>query len=1061
VIRSGGYLLNSATWLVGALALQGCATAARPAVLSDASSMLARKETSELQSQRPALVDEARQRLKEAELAHANGDDDTASLLANIAIARYQTAANFVERDAATALRRARLASEESTSGERKRLEELEAKLRQVEAKGKKDPALDAAHRLVLDARDRQAEAIREGAPVSAAERYTEGRGLVDKAVDALASGDAAEARRSATRAIAVFDEAILLARGKLAQAPKEPAEKPAGPLVIVTPPAASAPAPAPVPPPAPVPASERTSATRTLAEQRILDLQLRRTELLGQRADELCKSVFREFDATLDLAQKRFDARDYPRSLEIAVRAGERLRACDLTAEARKETRGAKDAKDARDARDAKEARRDEVTPRGKALKALQKAQEEQARATARHPEDKRLTQSAALVTRAEQWFEKSEFEVSEGFAQEASKLLAEIDGKGTRAPAKGKGDKAEAEERKDSETCAPSLDRIATLKKQLAQVPPDVSPQQKKQRDDMVTALDQAAQRARAGECSKADEIVNKANRTAEELPGASEPLPLEAPRVEADWRVAFETTQRAMKLREQVRPRTDAGRSLFARADAHLTKAKEDYQAKRFREAEMLSRIALEGFEAIEGVDAGAKPPALPANPAAVTAAPSTGPAPREPQAGPQGPAPQGPAPQGPAPQGPAPQGPASQERPPETVVVVNTPPGAESQDWGPAYRAVTEALTLRDRITPTAGDPDQAALQRASLNLGRARGAWAQKDYKAAQEYARSAVAEYTAIARSIRERAEKNAPRDKEALQREAADAVREARVAAEICEQERCDDRDNAEFIRGKNLAESARKALDSGDFSYALEMAKQSRRKLDEVAQKPRKNPPPAPVDPKEIEKQKQDAETALREAEIAYTLCKKDGCEKVDAENWLRAEQMLAAARRNQAAGQMIQTREQADQARELFKKIYDSKPRFKMPDGISKVALREDQLVLMPAPEFERGNANKLTPKSLEAVKELAAVIKANKDAVKIIRLVGYTDNRGSAAVNKSLSAGRARTILQALLAEGVPVSLVASEGRGPENPIADNNTADGRAANRRVEILLERK
>lgn len=1041
-------LLNSTAWIVGAFVLQGCGAAARPAILEDASTMIARKETEDLQARKPSLIEEARQRLKEAEIAHARGDDDSASLLANIAIARYQTAANFVERDAAAALRRARAANDEATSAERERLKNLEERLRRFEAQGKKDPALEEAHRLVLQARDRQAEAIREGAPSTAPVRYGEGRDLVDGAVDRLATGDAPEARRSATRAIAIFDEVILLARGKTAQS-AAPATSTGPMVVVVAPPTNSAPEPPPPPAPTPVPVpvkQERAHATRTLAEQRILDLQLRRTELIGQRADELCRSVFREFDATLDLAQKRFDARDYPHSLEIAVRAGERIRACDLTV---KETKDAKDPR--KDTKESKDAKREEGTPRGKALKALQKAQEEQALASAKFPEDKRLTQSAALITRAEQWFERQEFEASEGFSQNASKLLAEITGV---APGK-KGDKGKKDEQNkkgSGEACDASQDRITMLKKQLAQVPQDVAPQQKKQREDALATLDQAAQKANAGDCTKADELIAKVNRSAEELPGASEPLPLDGPASSGgDWRSAFEAAQRAMRAREQAQPKTDAGRTLFNRADTHLNQAKADYQARKFREAETNARLANEGFDAVDAVDAGARPPALPATPAAPSASPGA-------TAQPDRPADSNTPPSSSTPQEkPA----ASQERPPETVVVVKAPEGAETQDWGPAYRTVIEALTLRDRISPTASDEDQPALQRASLNLGRARGAWSQKDYHSAQEYARSAVADYTGIARAIRDRAAKNAPQEKEALLRQTTDAVREAQVAVEICTQEHCDDRDNTEFLRGKGLADSAKKAADAGDLSYALEMAKQARRKLEEVAQKPRKNPPPPPVDPKEIEKQKQDAESALREADIAYQLCKKEGCEKVDPENWLRAEQLLTASRRNQDAGQMVQTQKLADQARELLRKIYDSKPRFKMPDGITHVALREDQLVLTPAPEFERGNATKLTAKSLEAIKELAAVIKANQAAIKIVRLVGYTDNRGSAAVNKSLSAGRARTILQALLAEGVPVSLIASEGRGPENPIADNNTADGRAANRRVEILLERK
>ncbi|MEB2322839.1 MAG: hypothetical protein OZ921_10010, partial [Sorangiineae bacterium] len=599
--------LTSSSWLIGALLIGGCGAAARPAVLDDASSMLTRKETGELQKLRPELVREARERLKEAESAHARGDDESASLYANIAIARYQTAVNFVERDSALVLARARRADDSATSAERKRLAALEERLRRFESNGKKDRALDDAHGVVLKARDRQAEAIREGAPATVPARYGAGRDLVDTAVDHLAGGDAKEATRDAERAIAIFDEVILLARDRRADAPAAPTPAPAapsGPVVVVAP---STPAAAPAPAVAPAPAeSDRGGATRAIADQRILELQLKRTELIGQGARERCGDTFSEFEATLALAEQRFDARDYPRALEVAVLAGERVRACDPRSAPSKDVK--------------EPTKREDAAVRGRALSALMKAQGEQAQATAKYPEDRRLTQSGALVTRAEQWFEKQEYEVSEGFSRDASLLLAEI----ARTP---ETDKSASKEPKGAQpakvSCQASQDRILMLKQQLARVPEDASPEQKKQRQDALTTLGQASQRASAGDCAKADELTSKISRVTEELPGASEPLPLESQQVE-DWRLAFEAAQQAMRARGQAQPRTDAGRTLFTRADAHLERAKKDYQARRFREAETNARLALEGFQAIGSVDAGARPPALPAAPAAALAA-----------------------------------------------------------------------------------------------------------------------------------------------------------------------------------------------------------------------------------------------------------------------------------------------------------------------------------------------------------------------------------------------------------------------------------------------------
>jgi outer membrane protein OmpA-like peptidoglycan-associated protein len=74
---------------------------------------------------------------------------------------------------------------------------------------------------------------------------------------------------------------------------------------------------------------------------------------------------------------------------------------------------------------------------------------------------------------------------------------------------------------------------------------------------------------------------------------------------------------------------------------------------------------------------------------------------------------------------------------------------------------------------------------------------------------------------------------------------------------------------------------------------------------------------------------------------------------------------------------------------------------------------------------------------------------------------VRVLGFTDNRGSANMNKNISAKRAEAVRKALVQAGVPAALVSSEGRGPADPIADNATEEGRQANRRVEVHFETK
>jgi len=70
----------------------------------------------------------------------------------------------------------------------------------------------------------------------------------------------------------------------------------------------------------------------------------------------------------------------------------------------------------------------------------------------------------------------------------------------------------------------------------------------------------------------------------------------------------------------------------------------------------------------------------------------------------------------------------------------------------------------------------------------------------------------------------------------------------------------------------------------------------------------------------------------------------------------------------------------------------------------------------------------------------------------------KIEGHTDTTGSDATNRALSLARAITVRDYLISQGVAATTVEVEGLGPDRPVADNATADGRARNRRVEIVL---
>jgi OOP family OmpA-OmpF porin len=88
-------------------------------------------------------------------------------------------------------------------------------------------------------------------------------------------------------------------------------------------------------------------------------------------------------------------------------------------------------------------------------------------------------------------------------------------------------------------------------------------------------------------------------------------------------------------------------------------------------------------------------------------------------------------------------------------------------------------------------------------------------------------------------------------------------------------------------------------------------------------------------------------------------------------------------------------------------------------------------------------------------LDAVKE---TLKEHPE-IKHLRIQGHTDNIGPAAYNKNLSRRRAASVKAALIAAGVSAHLLSSDGFGSERPLEPNDTPEGRAANRRVEFVIE--
>jgi len=101
------------------------------------------------------------------------------------------------------------------------------------------------------------------------------------------------------------------------------------------------------------------------------------------------------------------------------------------------------------------------------------------------------------------------------------------------------------------------------------------------------------------------------------------------------------------------------------------------------------------------------------------------------------------------------------------------------------------------------------------------------------------------------------------------------------------------------------------------------------------------------------------------------------------------------------------------------------------------------------------FKSGRAD-LLPGAKESLNEVATVLAQVPD--RDITIEGYTDSRGNEDANQRLSERRAEAVRSFLVSRGVQPNQVRVEGMGESAPIADNRTLEGRAMNRRVEIIV---
>lgn len=161
-----------------------------------------------------------------------------------------------------------------------------------------------------------------------------------------------------------------------------------------------------------------------------------------------------------------------------------------------------------------------------------------------------------------------------------------------------------------------------------------------------------------------------------------------------------------------------------------------------------------------------------------------------------------------------------------------------------------------------------------------------------------------------------------------------------------------------------------------------------------------------------------------------------------------------------REQAEARAQQAEEQARVAQRDVEQSRAEMAQLQRMQSVAKVRQEERGIVLtIPGSLLFASGKSDLLPSARRQLGQVAQALKADP-RLPNLRVEGHTDSVGAEDYNQRLSEARAQTVRDFLENRGIPSDKIQVEGFGKSQPIADNSTPEGRADNRRVEIVLER-
>lgn len=205
--------------------------------------------------------------------------------------------------------------------------------------------------------------------------------------------------------------------------------------------------------------------------------------------------------------------------------------------------------------------------------------------------------------------------------------------------------------------------------------------------------------------------------------------------------------------------------------------------------------------------------------------------------------------------------------------------------------------------------------------------------------------------------------------------------------------------------------------------------------------------------------------AELAIAGASASLAVAEQQRA-KQSYEQALQRRASSVAAQSSQYAAQLDQTQRALQQNNEQLARQQQELARVRQAaiDAQQQLqrseSLREDagrMIISLSGSVMFQSGGSELSASARQRLDTVATALATYAD--RDLRVEGHTDSQGNDEANRVLSQRRADVVRGYLVTRGVPEARIRAEGRGEAEPVAPNDTADGRAANRRVEIVVE--